>query len=65
MCGRFFEEETKTILCLLSDDNMRLKFSSVSGLVPVLKTEEPSKSKTMMDWRIVEKNFPIFRNTGI
>ena len=59
VAGDFFEEETRVILKLLSGDNIRLKYSPSFGMVPVLKTKRPSKSKVKMNWRILEKNFPI------
>jgi len=59
VCGGFFEEETRCILKLLSNDNIRLDYSKVFGLVPVLKRSRPSKTKFKMDWKILAKNFPI------
>lgn len=59
ICGDFFEEETRNLLKGLSDDNLRLRYSPVFGLIPALKTQRASKSKIKMNWRMLEKNFPI------
>ena len=64
--GGFFEEETRNILRLLANDNIRLEYSETFGPTPVLKRPGSSKASMKMDWRILEKNFLFsLRDTAI
>lgn len=57
--GYFFEEQLALVLEALSQNNLRLIYSPLSGLVPVFKGSSKSKKEVNLNWRVVGKNVPI------